>query len=379
VSRIVSVTTRIATLEIENPIRTPTGTGLRFVDNVVVDVETADGTRGQGYVWVASLREDAPLGSNSTAELVETAIRHSAPIAVGEDVLDNERIWTRLKAPALQLGEGLVSIAQSGIDMAVWDARCKVMGQPLYRVLGGARDAAPVYGNLIDAWAGTLDDLADLARDLVAAGGFRSLKMRLGLHPHEPEEADVERVLAVQEAVGPDIGIMIDVVGAWTFDEALRRCRRFDELGLLWIEDPLPINRPDQLERLCAELRTPVAAGELGFNHRELRDLMERGALDIFIFEPMRIGGVTGAIKAARMAEEYNIPVCCHVYSDLAAQLLAGLPNGHMVEYLPWWGALYESPMVPVDGFARPSDEPGIGMALSETALERMTPSLAPA
>jgi L-alanine-DL-glutamate epimerase-like enolase superfamily enzyme len=374
------VTTRVATLEIDNPIRTPMGTGLRFVDNVVVDVETADGIRGRGYVWVASLREDAPLGPNSTAELVETAIRHSAPIAVGEDVLDHERIWAKLKGPTLQLGEGLVSIAQSGIDMAVWDARCKVMGQPLHRVLGGVRDAVPVYGNLIDGWAGTLDGLADLARELVATGGFRALKMRLGLHPDEPEEADVERVLVVREAVGPDVGIMIDVVGAWTFDEALRRCRRFDELGLLWIEDPLPISRPEQLERLCAELQTPVAAGELGFNHQELRSLMERGAMDVFIFEPMRVGGVTGAIKTARMAEELNIPVCCHVYSDLAAQLLAGLPNGHMVEYLPWWGKLYESPMRPVGGMATPSDEPGIGMELSDSALDRMAPeSLAPA
>lgn len=365
---VTAITTQVATFALDNPIVAgPRGTG--FYDNVIVHVDVDEGVRGSSYVWVMDPRETREPAPDSAAFLIESAIRNISGAVVGEDVFAYNRIWASVAARSFQLGPGLVSIAHSGIDMALWDAIGKLTGQPLHRLLGASRPSVPVYSTeLMEVWNRSVEAHVAKARELVGRG-ITAMKM---LYGRAPEGVDLERVAAVREAVGPDVGLMVDVAGGWTFVEALRRCRQLEPFGLTWIEDPLPLESPQQLARLCAEIETPIATGERCFGLAQLQGLIEKQALDVLLFEPMRIGGITGAVRLAGMTLAAGIPIAPHAFSDLAVNLMSALPNGMIVEYLPWWGVLMQSPFMPVNGVGVPSERPGIGIDFDLDALERL-------
>jgi L-alanine-DL-glutamate epimerase-like enolase superfamily enzyme len=369
VSRVTAVSTQVATTELENPI-VIRGEGFRFYDNVVVHVDTDDGVRGSSYVWFGSGRHQREPEPNSAASLLESVVAHVAPAVVGENVFAYNRVWDAVHRRHGQLGAGgLVSLAHSGIDMAIWDAIGKLTGQPIHRLLGAARESVPVYSSeMMEVWDGTTEDWVAKALQLVGRG-IKAMKMLIGLFA---PEVDLERVAAVRAAVGPEIGLLVDAASGWGYGEALHRCRQLEELGLVWIEDPMPLDDADKLARLCAEIDTPIATGERSFSVHQLRTLVERGSLDVLIFDPMRIGGVTGAARIAGLTQAFGIPLAIHAYSDLGANLIGAFPNGMMMEYLPWWGPLMKSPFSPEDGYGRPSTRPGLGMEFDLASLERL-------
>jgi L-alanine-DL-glutamate epimerase-like enolase superfamily enzyme len=374
VSRITSLSTQVVSVPIERPV-VPHGAsdlagdvGLRFVDNVVVHVDTEEGQRGSAYVWTPSGRRQTTPADESLIFVLEAAVRSLAPVVVGEDVFESERIRARVAQHTVTLAGGLMETAYSGVDMAIWDAMCKIIDQPLHRLLGGCHRELPAYTNeLLQCWPAGIDELVERAHELVGQG-YGCLKMPLMAMS---DRIAVERVKAVREAIGPEIGLAVDLACTLTFDDALRLGRRLDPFDLAWLEDPFPIERVDEYARLSASLRTPVGAGETSYSRRQLRELVERHALSLLIFEPMRAGGITGALKLGALAEFYGVPIQAHVYHTLAAQLLSGFPTAALVEYLPWWDVLFDSPANPRQGFATPSDRPGIGIDLDHEALAR--------
>ena len=342
--------------------------GLRFVDNVVVHVDTEDGQRGSSYVWTPSTRLEAMPAPDSLVFVLQAGVRSLAPAVVGEDVFEYERIRARVAQHTVTLSGGLMETAYSGVDMAIWDAMCKTMDQPLHRLLGARHDALPAYTNeLLRCWPSSTDELVGQARELVDQG-YGALKMPLMAMS---DRTAVDRVRAVREAIGPEIGLAVDLACTLTFDDALRLSRRLDPFDLAWIEDPFSIERVDEYARLSAAVRTPIGAGETSYSQRLLRELVERHAVSLLIFEPMRIGGITGALKLGALAEFYGVPIQMHVYHNLAAQLLSGFPTAALVEYLPWWDVLFHSSANPRQGVAKPSDQPGIGIDFDLEALAR--------
>lgn len=368
-TNVTSVTTQVATTELENPIIIR-GRGFRFYDNVVVHVDTEAGTRGSSYVWFGSGRGHRDPEPNSPAFLLERVVAHVAASILGENVFAYNRVWRTIRAHHVQLGvDGLVSLAHSGIDMALWDAIGKLTERPVHQLLGAARESVPLYSSeMMEVWDKPAEVWVTKARELVGRG-IKAMKMLIGL---SAPELDFERVAAVRAAVGPGVGLLVDAASAWTYAEAVRRCRQLEDLGLVWIEDPMPLDDPGQLARLCAEIDTPIATGERSFNLQQLRTLAEQRSLDVLIFDPMRIGGVTGASRIAGLTEALGIPLAIHAYSDLGVNLIGAFPNGMLMEYLPWWGGLMQSPFVPTDGAGTPSTRPGLGMDFDPAALERL-------
>lgn len=355
-------------------LRPPVG-HISHIDNVVVTVETADGVVGRGFSWLPDDRTEQLPSRTATIRVVAHAVSSLADLVVGCDVFDYERIWSAVAAQQVQTGEGLLTLAHSAIDMAVWDAVGRTVGQPLHKLLGSARKTAPFYSNeLLMHWRKSPDEVAEVAAELVAAGQ-RGLKMPLGANPREHESVDIVRIHRVREAVGPDIAMYVDAGARMSIDKVLRLGRQLDDIGLSWLEDPVPLEQVENMRKIRRELTMPIAVGETVWRPRGFRSLLEGEALDVAIFEPMRVGGITGAVKVAALTQAFDIPIAVHVYSDLAAQLTCAFPNAITGEYVPWWGELFTDPLHIAEGHGKPSDEPGIGFTFAELPAE---PSVEP-
>ncbi|NKJ50432.1 hypothetical protein CIC12_27665 [Burkholderia sp. SG-MS1] len=361
--KVVSVETAVAPLQLEHGVGAVEGKWIvKTIDNVLVRVTTDDGITGTSYIWLPTARQTLETPETATIMIAERAVRSLAEqFVIGEDLFTTERIYTRINADAGHLGLGMVTKAHSAIDMAMWDAMGKVAGLPLYKMLGGHKEEVPVYSNeLLMSTHLPPDELGEVARGL-AAKGFRGLKLPFGVFKDVPVSLDVARIKAVREAIGPDVKIMLDTAARLPVDELIRRMRMIDDLDIAWVEDPVPADQIDNLRKIKSALKTPVATGEGVWGTRHFRRLFEANAVDIALFEPMRVGGITGCQKVAALASEFDVMITPHVYPDLGVQLIAGFSSGLMAEYLPWWSRLFKNPIEAHNGFVSARQTPGIG------------------
>jgi mandelate racemase len=264
--------------------------------------------------------------------------------------------------------EGVTQLALSMFDMAVHDALAKTAGVPLYRLLGANAVDLPAYnscgGNLIAP-----TEAAKEARELTAEhGGFQHVKIRFG---RAAIDDDLAAFRAIRSAVGPDVLLSTDFNQALPAARALETCRRIYDLGLAWIEEPVSYDDYETQARLTAKLATPVQVGETWWHWRVGKRAIETRASDLIMPDILRIGGVTGWMRLARVAEAHAIPVSSHLSPEYSAHLLAATPTRHWLEYMDWAQDLITTPVVPRLGVARPVEAPGAGVALREAALAR--------
>ncbi len=289
-------------------------------------------------------------------------------IIIGQDVFRGAEAWQKLYDGTRHMGhQGYGICALAAIDTALWELRAKAMGVPLSQLLGGFRKRVPVYAShrLFRNW--TLDELQKDAVLLVEQG-FRAMKMNMG---DKPIDVELERLKAVREAVGDNIDIMIDANWAWTVADAIRIGRKIERYNVYWLEDPLASDDPDQLAQVANALDVPIAVGETYFTKYGFRQLIQMRAADILIIDLHRVGGITEWMKVAAMAEAWNLPVASHVSHDFSAHLIAAVPNGLIVEYMPWWDVIYLTPPRVEDGYMEISAVPGSGLELNPEALEK--------
>jgi mandelate racemase len=264
--------------------------------------------------------------------------------------------------------EGVTQLALSMFDMAVHDALARAQSMPLWKMLGGRPDPIPAYNS---CGLGILapDAAAREARALAAEhGGFRHVKMRLG---RGDAAAEVAAIRAVRSAVGDDVLVSADFNQALSSADALETCRAIDDLGLAWIEEPVAYDDFEAQARLTAKLRTPVQTGETWWHWRSGKRAIEMGASDYVMPDILRIGGVTGWMRLARVAEAHAIPFSSHLSPEYSAHALAATPTRHWLEFMDWAQDLITDPVVPDKGFVRPKDTPGAGVDWNEAALAR--------
>jgi mandelate racemase len=264
--------------------------------------------------------------------------------------------------------EGLAQMALSMFDMALYDGLARESGVPLYRLLGGAAVPLPTYNScglgLMDA-----EEVAREARELVAEhGGFTHVKLRMGRDDAAGEVAAYE---AVRSAIGPDIFVSCDFNQGLPAASALDTCRAIDGLGLAWIEEPVAYDDYDTQVRLATKLATPIQIGENWWSWRVGKAAIERGACDLIMPDLLRIGGVTGWMRLARVAEARAVPFSSHLSPDYSAHVLAATPTRHWLEYMDWGQDLLADPLVPVRGLTTPRDTPGTGVEWNEPAIAR--------
>lgn len=289
-------------------------------------------------------------------------------VIIGQDVFRWAEAWTKLYETSKHMGRHGYSIyALAAIDTALWILRAKVLELPLSRLLGGFRDRVPAYASylLFRNWG-----LDELERDaaLLVERGFHTVKMNLGDKPFDEE---IERIKTVRGVVGEDVDIMVDVNWAWSVYDAIKMGRKLEEYNIYWMEDPLASDDPDQLAQVANALDMPVAIGETYCTKYGIRPLIEKRAMDILIVDLQKVGGVTEWIKVAAIAEAWNISVASHIFPEFSMHLVAAVPNGLIVEYMPWWDKIYINPPEVKNGYLEIPQIPGLGLELDNEAIKK--------
>ena len=345
------------------PVERPYQAGGRVVDanwHVLARLTTTDGVEGFGYVVYP--RPDLMAA-------IAQAARELGEHLVGADVLQPEAAWERLARRGDWVGPGgLLHCALAPLDIALWDAAGKTLGQPVHRLLGGYRDRVPVYASDGLWYSLSPDELAASAARHVAAG-FRAVKLRLGKEARA--EAEARRVQAVRDAVGDDVGIMVDATESWSPAQARRAGRVLQEAGVSWLEDPIHHLDVAGLARLARGLDLPIAAGEHLYHLAAFRALLEARAVDVLIVDLARVGGITPWRKVAALAQAHGIAICGHVVPEVHVHLVAAVPNGLMAEYVPRSARILASMPTPEAGELAVPAAPGLGLALDETAVRQ--------
>lgn len=325
----------------------------------IVRVTDADGAVGTGYAYTVG------TGGSSIVRLLHD---HLAPELIGREADAVEAVWRLLhrRTHATAVG-AITSLALAAVDTALWDLRCVRAGLPLHVMAGGAQAGVPLY-TAEGGWLGlSAEELVERAIEAREAG-FGGCRMEVG-RPHAAEDA--ARLEAVRAAVGPAFEVMLDADQAFTVDEALRRARRFEPLDPAWLAEPLPAEDLGGHVRLAAGTSLPVAAGGSLYSLQHLREYLQRGGCSVVQADAARIGGITPWLKAAHLAEAFNLPVCPHALTELHVALACAVPNGRWVEHVPQLGEITLTGVVVHDGRAVPSDEPGLGIAWDMEAVER--------
>ena len=326
---------------------------------ILIDLRTDEGIVGKSYL--------EPYLKQS-ARYIVPAIHDLAAARKGTRIRPLEDFQTARRALNLIGYEGVSMIAIAGLDMAAWDALAKAAGLPLAELLGGSAGSVAAY-NSNGLWLTGVESLDREAEALIAEGGFTALKLRLG---RERLDDDRRAIRIVRDAVGADVKLMVDFNQGLTFGDALRRCHALDDEGLYWFEEPVTYNDLRGCAQLAEELTTPVQLGENFYGPRELMRAMEMRACDYVMPDLMRIGGVSGWLRAAPIAAALGIEVSTHLYPEVAAHLMRVTETAHWLEWQDWAYQILAEPFQLADGRLIVPNKPGCGIEWDEKAVERL-------
>ncbi len=323
---------------------------------VLIDLQTEEGIVGRSYL--------EPYGVKAMRYLI-AALHDLGDMLEGRRIAPFELYDAARKSLQFVGYEGLSLIAVSGLDMAAWDALAKAAGAPLCVLLGGSVGPVKSY-NSNGLWLRQPEAVAAEAIELRDEGGFTGLKLRLG---RERVRDDLATIAAVRNAVGDDMHLMVDFNQGLDLAEALQRCHRIDDLGLAWIEEPIVYDNLDGFAQLAAELKTPIQIGENFYGPRELHKALQKKACDLVMPDFMRIGGVTGWIRAAAIAGAAGVPMSTHLYPEVAAHVMRVTETAHWLEWQDWADPILRKPYDIKDGLLHIPDVPGVGLEWDEDAV----------
>ncbi len=350
---------------------------LTHFDMTLVVVTTEDGRQGFGEAKAA-------VGSSGVCASIVTCVEHELkPILVGRDARRINELWERMYNGvrdhyALARGRGfpilgnrgLTVAAMSGVDMALWDLLGQSLGAPVVQLLGGAlRPRMEVYAS--GGWAGAGAIGEQLAG--YVAKGFRAVKMRVGVMD-ETVAYSVERVRAARAALGPGVKIMADAHGTFSVPEAKQFCRGVEDSRLYWFEEPISPDNKRGTAEVRAATSTPIAAGESEFTRFEIRDLIDRRAVDVVQPDAAIIGGITEAWRVAALAAAYQLELAPHCWGS-AFSFLAGVhlafasPAAAIIEFSlggnPMLYDLVNEEIIVTDGAIEAPSAPGLGLTVN--------------
>ncbi|MFE7583721.1 mandelate racemase/muconate lactonizing enzyme family protein [Streptomyces gardneri] len=339
--------------------------------------------RGQYATLVKVHAEDGTIGIGEcyglpspqvTATVVATVL---APLLIGQDALATTAVWERLYQGQAAGGHnrGFYLEALAGIDLALWDLRGKLAGEPVHRLLGGPlRERIDCYASPVALHA----DPADSARQALGfvADGFKALKVKIG----RGERTDRAHLTAVREAVGEDVEILTDVNCAYDLDQATRVGGVLRDLGISWYEEPLQVDDLANLGELRRRTGLTIVNGETHFTRFDLRESLLNRAIDVFMPNVARCGGITEATRLAALASAFHVDIAPHgvgsgVSLCAALQLCAATPNLRTYEYNrlpnPIRERILTNPPEFKDGALTVPQSPGLGADVDWDTVDR--------
>lgn len=322
---------------------------------VLTDVITDAGVSGHSVVFTYTSAALKP-----TAELVRNfgALVQGDPLAPADI---EQRLAKRFRLLGMQ---GLVGMALAAIDMALWDALARVHSMPLVRMLGGVEKPVRPYGAVgYDGVEGCAK-----AAERWAKRGFTGIKAKIG---YATVHDDVAVVRAMRRAAGAGMTIMVDYNQCLAPTEAVERLRVLDDEGLAWVEEPTLAHDYAGHAMVAREARTPIQCGENWWGMLDMQHAIEARASDLVMPDVMKIGGVTGWLRAATLAHAHGLQVSSHLWPEISARLLCCTPTAHWLEYVDWWSTVLAEPLRVENGMAIVDDAIGTGVDWNEDAVYR--------
>ena len=325
---------------------------------VLVEV-SAGGQRGMGYTY------SAPAAASIIEGVLAEKIRR-------QNAFDIPALWLAMVGAVRNVGwRGVCATAISAVDTALWDLKAKLLGLPLYALLGAERDKVPIYGSG-GFTSYSIDRLQSQLAGWVEKEGCRWVKMKIGSQPDD----DLQRVQAAQRAIG-EATLFVDANGAYGRKQALSFAERFAGVG--WFEEPVSSDDLDGLRfiRERAPAAMEIAAGEYGYDPFYFRRMVEAGAVDVLQADATRCGGITGFLKAAAIADAFSIPLSAHTAPALHLHVCCAAPR---LRHLEWFHdhvriehGVFDGAPVPRNGVIAPdADRPGLGLEFKQADAERL-------
>lgn len=343
-----------------------------------VRVEGEDGVFGMG--------EASPM-ANGVAALGVLA-RDIAPSVVGSDLFDHVVTVETLNQNLIKLGHNsIVSAALAALDIALWDLKGKVLGQPIYKLLGGAwRTRLPLYSSLGGNADRAVDEVVRAVAKRIESEKPAAVKLRLNAPRTKLDldiNGDLAKARAVRKLVGDNFRLGFDANSAYSFGGAMRVGRELEQLGFEWFEEPLPPYHVATLGELAQRLSILVSAGEQTYSLQGVKELIEAG---VRMVQPdvIKMGGITGMMQCAALCMAHGVELVPHQTQPT----LGHLANMHLVatimhatkpvELADAWergDSVFNNPSRPVDGHFTLPQGPGLGAVLNMAALEKRTVS----
>ena len=354
---------------------------LQPISWVIVKVKTDEGITGIG---------EAYHGAGVHQIVVDERITRTL---VGKDPLNVDRCFRDMMRGQSASGyyQGAVMSAISGIEMALWDIKGQAFGAPIWQMLGGKfRDRVRVYN---DCHAGDDETPEAYARKAVEveARGFDAIKFDIDPLPSQRDEYNrgirndhieyhVDVVTAMREALKPDTDLAIDAHWAYTVVDILKVAQAFEDLNLLWLEDPIPAENIEAMQRVKNSTRTPICTGENFYTRHGFRELIHSQAADIVSPDIAKAGGLLESKRIAEMADMYYMPlaphnICGPIGTYAMMHVCAAVPNFLALEFHHlddqfWSDLIVEGPMI-VDGHIEVPEKPGLGVTLNEDVVKQ--------
>lgn len=323
----------------------------------LIDLHTEQGITGSTYLFCYTPLALAP---------VVHMLRNLQPQLQGQ-VLAPLDIGQALQRQFRLLGaKGVVGMALAGIDMAAWDALARARGLPLAVLLGGRVGGVPAYNSNGLGMIGP--ERAPAEAQALAGAGFSAVKLRLG---YADAKADLAVVRAVRRAIGDEVALMSDYNQSLSVAEALVRVEALAGEGLRWIEEPTLADDFEGHARIRDRSRVPIQMGENWWGPHEMARCIAAGGSDLVMPDAMKIGGVTGWLRAAALADAAGLPMSTHLFPEVSVHLMAATPTRHWLEFVDWAAPILAQPLVIAQGQAWVPDRPGSGIEWDEAAVHR--------
>ena len=343
------------------PIKAGLSDATRKVENIgytIVQLTTDQGLTGFGVTY-------NDVGGEATQVMIEKNI---APRIIGRSPFETEVIWQDLSQYLRGVGrKGLTYCAVSAVDIALWDLKGKILNLPLFRLMGGNKTRIPVYAS--GGWTSYEDgQLVEEMKGFVSQG-YKMIKFKVGVEGGNNIHTEVKRVAMVREAVGDEIGIMLDANNCWDSATGVRFANMVKDYNIMFLEEPTFADDIPGLKRYKKGTDLPLATGEHEYTKYGCRDLILSEAADIVQMDFTRAGGFTEALKVAALTQAWNLKFAPHAMENIHIHLLSAVQNSLFLERLLLFEDLtsmtYKDCPLPKDGYMEIPELPGLGLTLN--------------